>query len=88
MSQKKPERGLYDKFRRIERTDGKSAPGEKHDGCEYFVLDLTHDVHAKAALLAYADSCESEYPKLAADLRDRAYIVGSGNVRYFTRDPR
>jgi len=60
-------RGLYGKFR-IERTDGKSAPGEKHDGCEYFVLDLTHDPHAIPALKAYADSCRAEYPLLAADL--------------------
>jgi len=60
-------RGLYGKFR-IERTDGKSAPGEKHDGCEYFVLDLTHDPHAPPALRAYADACRAGYPLLAADL--------------------
>lgn len=62
-----PERGLYDKFR-IERTDGKSAPGQKHYGCRYFVLDLNHDRFALAALLAYALACEREYPLLAADL--------------------
>lgn len=67
--------GLYNKFR-IERTDGKSAPGEKHSGCDYFVLDITHDEHAKAALLAYADSCAADYPALAADLRDKARYVG------------
>lgn len=60
--------GLYEKFR-VERTDGKSAPGEKHSGCRYFVLDLDHDPHAAPALKAYAESCESEYPNLAADLR-------------------
>jgi len=61
-------RGLYGKFH-IERTDGKSAPGEKHNGCDYFVLDLTCDPHAAPALRAYADSCEADYPQLAADLR-------------------
>jgi hypothetical protein len=60
-------RGIYEKFR-IERTDGKHLPGEKHDGCEYFVLDLTHDPHAIPALAAYAASCREEYPLLAADL--------------------
>ncbi len=60
--------GIYDKFR-IERTDGKSRPGRKHDGCTYFVLDITHDPFAVPALLAYADSCEAEYPELAADCR-------------------
>ncbi|MES2341661.1 MAG: hypothetical protein V4597_08285 [Pseudomonadota bacterium] len=56
----------------ITRTDGSSDHGGKHDGCNYFVLDVTHDKHADAALRAYADSCESEYPLLAADLRDLA----------------
>jgi hypothetical protein len=60
-------RGLYHKFN-VERTDGSSAPGGKHHGCEYFVLDLTHDKHAKAALHAYARSCLREYPALADDL--------------------
>jgi hypothetical protein len=60
-------RGLYNKFT-VTRTDGTSAPGGKHDGCEYFVLDLTHDKHAAAAIKAYANSCRAEYPLLAADL--------------------
>lgn len=64
-------RGLYHKFN-IERTDGASAPGGKHEGCEYFILDLTHDKHAIAAILAYAKSCRKEYPKLADDLIERA----------------
>jgi hypothetical protein len=61
-------KGLYEKFD-VRRTDGSSAPGGKHHGCEYFVLDLAHDKHATAALRAYADSCEAEFPLLAADLR-------------------
>lgn len=60
-------RGLFGKFR-VTRSDGKSAPGEKHDGCDYFVLDLTHDPHAQAALIAYAQSCRKEFPMLADDL--------------------
>lgn len=62
--------GLYDKFV-IERTDGTSAPGRKHDGCEYFVLDLTHDKFANPAIRAYRDACKDEYPVLAKDLTDR-----------------
>lgn len=60
-------RGMYSKFI-VERKDGKSARGQKHHNCFYFVLDLDHDPHAKAALKAYADSCRAEYPKLAEDL--------------------
>ena len=60
--------GLYNKFT-VTRNDGQSEPGQKHEHCEYFVLDLIHDRHSRAALAAYADSCESEYPLLAADLR-------------------
>ena len=60
--------GIYNKFI-VTRTDGKSEAGQKHDGCDYFVLDMTHDPHAIAALAAYADSCEAEYPQLARDLR-------------------
>lgn len=63
-------RGLYDKFI-VQRTDGKSEPGQKHHDCEYFVLDLTHDKHAAAALRAYADSCAEEYPMLAKGIRDK-----------------
>ena len=61
-------KGLYNKFIVI-RTDGKSVFGEKHHGCQYFVLDINHDPHAEAAIIAYANSCEQEYPLLAADLR-------------------
>ena len=35
-----PTRGLYDKFH-VRRTDGQSAPGQKHDGCKYFVVPKT-----------------------------------------------
>jgi hypothetical protein len=61
-------RGIYNKFH-VTRTDGKSEPGEKHHGCTYFVLDIDHDPHAIPALEAYANSCASEYPLLALDVR-------------------
>lgn len=60
-------RGLYGKFR-VRRTDGRDGPGQKHDGCDYFVLDLTHDPHAMSAIRAYAAACRGDYPLLAADL--------------------
>jgi hypothetical protein len=62
-----PKRGLYHKFN-VARTDGTSALGEKHYGCDYFVLDLTHDKYALPALEAYMAACASEFPLLAADL--------------------
>lgn len=82
--------GLYGKFR-VQRTDGRDAPGEKHDGCSYFVLDLTHDEHARAAALAYAESCECDgWGRLARDLRQRVAEIEAGEVleRYHDRkDP-
>lgn len=60
-------KGLYNKFT-VTRTDGSSGPGGKHEHCRYFVLDLDHDPHAQAAILAYANSCRDTYPMLAADL--------------------
>ncbi len=39
----KKEEGLYHKFD-IRRTDGQSEPGQKHDNCDYFVLDLRQPI--------------------------------------------
>lgn len=61
------ERGLYHKFD-VKRTDGSSGPGRKHEKCWNFVLDINHDVHAVAALKAYAESCRKDFPQLSADL--------------------
>jgi hypothetical protein len=69
-------RGLYGKFI-VERTDGRSAPGEKHENCEYFVLDLTHDPFALSALDAYAEACEEKYPALAKDLRGKVLTIAT-----------
>ena len=76
-SKSKNDQGLYRKFE-VNRTDGSDAPGGKHHGCEYFVLDITHDKFAAPALLAYADACESEYPELATDLRERYKLAAQG----------
>jgi hypothetical protein len=64
------ELGLYQKFH-VTRTDGKDAPGEKHHGDEYFVLNLTTDKHAMPALAKYAEACADEYPRLADELRGK-----------------
>lgn len=61
-------RGYYRKFE-VRRVDGGSDPGNLHEHCEYFTIDLTHDRHAVPALLAYAESCQIESPLLASDLR-------------------
>ena len=62
------QQGLYEKFT-VQRTDGSSQPSGKHAGCNYFVLDMTHDQHALPALAAYAESCADDYPQLAAELK-------------------
>lgn len=64
------QQGLFRKFD-VRRTDGSSEPGGKHEGCEYFVLDLDHDPLARVALQAYADACDSTHPQLSQDLRRR-----------------
>jgi hypothetical protein len=69
--------GFYQKYL-VERTDGSSAPGGKHHGCRYFVLDLDHDRNAIPAILSYADSCEQQEPSLAADLRAIAKEIANG----------
>lgn len=68
--------GLFNKFN-VTRTDGTDAPGGKHEGCEYFVLDLTHDPFAMAAIRAYADACRKQKPALAADLDAKAPATAS-----------
>lgn len=65
--------GLYQKFH-VRRADGTDAPGGKHAGAEYFVIDVKGDSFAAAALEAYADACKSSYPLLAADLYRRAGV--------------
>ena len=62
------QQGLFRKFD-VRRTDGSDLPSGKHYGCRYFVLDVDHDVHAAAALGAYANACQHTHPELAADLR-------------------
>lgn len=73
------EQGLFRKFD-VRRTDGSDFSGGKHDGCEYFVLDVTHDQHAKAALTAYADACEPTHPMLAVDLRARYALAKTADA--------
>lgn len=64
-------RGIYAKFK-VERTDGQSAEGGRHEACQYFVLDVYCDPHAIPALVAYAASCQADYPLLARDIRTMA----------------
>jgi hypothetical protein len=58
--------GLYQKYQ-VKRLND---PNRKHDNCQYFVLDLTHDPYAIPALAAYAEACEAQYANLAKDLRE------------------
>lgn len=55
----------------VRRVDGNDGPGSKHDGCDYFVLDLSHDVFAADAMRAYAEAAHATHPTLAAAVRQR-----------------
>ncbi len=68
MSKPAEQQGLFRKFD-VRRVDGSDQEGGKHYGCRHFVLDMDHDAHAPAALIAYADSCAESHPELAAQLR-------------------
>ena len=72
-------KGLYGKFI-VQRADGSDQHGGKHHGCEYFVLDLSHDKHAYMALRAYANSCREEYPLLAADLLEKSKVMRAAGL--------
>lgn len=73
------QQGLFRKFD-VRRTDGADAAGCKHEGCEYLVLDLMHDRHAKVAAAAYATAVESTHPSLARDLRARYNLATPPNT--------
>lgn len=75
--------GLYKKFN-VSRTDGKDVPGGTHEHDEYFVLNLTTDKHAAQALAAYVESCASEYPKLADDLRSKIAEINDKQNEFIT----
>jgi hypothetical protein len=59
--------GLYDKFH-VSRKDGRDGQGGDRTDATYLVLDLKYDPHARAGALAYAESCQSHYPALAANI--------------------
>lgn len=77
-------KGMYRKFD-VVRVDGSSEPNGKHHGCEYFVIDVTHDPYAMAACLAYAEACRHDRPKMAADLWMR--FLGSSSPPPSLRPP-
>lgn len=78
------QQGLFRKFD-VRRVDGSDAPGGKHHGCRYFVLDLDHDQHAPAAMAAYAKACRATHPVLSAEI-DAEYPQPSG-VPFGVIDP-
>lgn len=60
-------RGLGSKYH-VVRLDGSDVTGAKHHGCSLFVLDLTHDPAARAALIAYCAAARVSRPQLVAEL--------------------
>lgn len=85
---KEQTKGIYHKFS-VSRVDGRDKPGGDKQGAEYFVLDMAHDPHARAALLAYAVSCRRDYPALSRDLLAKGEgMPEAGRVRAeYTDDP-
>ncbi len=77
--------GLYQKFF-VTRTDGLSATGQKHAGCQYFVLDLNHDAFARDAVLEYIRRCRRSHPELAKDLRIQLATIAVGKLSEFPSD--
>lgn len=71
--------GIYKKFL-VKRLDGSSDPGNKHEKCEYFVLDWEHDKFAIPAILAYANACEKEFPVLSKELKEKAEYYLKNNL--------
>jgi len=61
---------LMKKFK-VSRIDGTDKPGERHEKCEYYVLDMIHDPYSRPALFAYAAACEKTHPILASEIRKR-----------------
>lgn len=70
------DRGLHAKFTVRRNDDPFPKHDSKHYGCDYFVLDLTHDAAALTALDAYATAAAQDgRVRLAADLRAK-YLAG------------
>lgn len=67
------EQGLYDKYY-VRRRDLSDRPGGKHDNCQYFVLDLTHDPYALETAHYYSKACEGTHPLLAKDLKRKVSL--------------
>lgn len=59
------QRGMYHKFNVYRVRDGQQAEPVLNS----FVLRIDRDPFAVAALEAYANACEAEYPALAKDIR-------------------
>ena len=68
-------KGRYKKFD-VRRTDGRDSHSDKHYGCDYFVLDLTHDPHALTALMVYAIVCREDRPRLSNDICSKYFVAG------------
>ena len=78
-------RGLYRKYElfRVSETD----PDHHFQIFDpFFVLRYATDPHARVAAKAYAESCRSEYPQLAADLLDELSKLDDPEVEKFLSD--
>lgn len=67
----------------VTRRDGRDAPGQKHHGCRYFVLDLTHDPKADPLVRAYF----AEPPADVREARASAWQEGFDHAITWTEGP-
>lgn len=65
-------RGVYGKYI-LKKANG----ADVDPGAVYFTLRLDTDVHARAAIRAYIESCRAELPELARDLERVLEDLGS-----------
>lgn len=63
--------GLEDRYFVERLTPSSSQPPKLHVGCDYFVLDLTHDGVARDAAWAYCDELPPHRKRLADELRTK-----------------
>jgi len=60
-------KAIYPKYM-VYRMDGKDNVGEKHEKCDLFVLDLTHDPAAIPAMAMFVTACADDRPALSASV--------------------
>lgn len=65
----------------VRRSDDTDQPGGKHDGCDLFVMDLTHDPLAIIPMLEYAYNANiAGYKPLAREIVQKVTASPKCNI--------